>query len=301
MRATLLHNPAAGDQAATADRLTSILRDAGYQVRYQSTEKDWSSALDDPTDLVVVAGGDGTVAQVAKALAGRDERLGVLPFGTANNIAKALGVFGDVDTVVAGWSNRSDAVLDVGVVVGAFGEERFVESVGGGVFATLVERGEAELKEDAGLVHRETDRALELLRSILDDAKPAPWRVELDDHDLSGRYIGVEIMNIGFVGPNVPIAGDADIADGEFDLVLLRVEDRARLASYVAGRLESASALMPSLDVRRGSRLRLTPPPGWPLRIDDDLVELPDDADRTVDVLIRPGAVRLAGAPGAST
>lgn len=248
MRATLLHNPAAGDQAATADRLTAILRDAGYQVRYQSTEKDWRSALDDPTDLVVVAGGDGTVAMVAKALAGREERLGVLPFGTANNIAKALGVFGDVDAVVKGWNASSDAVLDVGVVVGPFGEVRFVESVGGGVFAALVERGEQAVEEDGGLVHRETDRALELLRSILDESRPAPWHVELDDHDLSGRYIGVEIMNIGFVGPNVPIAGEADIADGEFDLVLLRVEDRDRLASYVAGRLESASALMPSLE-----------------------------------------------------
>lgn len=294
MRATLFHNPTAGDGSTTAHQLRSILVEAGYQVRYQSTEKDWSSALDAPTDIVVVAGGDGTVAKVAKALAGRDVPLGVLPFGTANNIAKALGVFGDVRAVVAGWRLNDTEALDVGVAVGPFGEERFIESVGGGLFARLVADGRNAVQGGTGMVHRETDRALQLLRTIIDDSPTGAWDVSLDDHDLSGRYLGVEVMNIGFIGPNVPIAGEADIADGELDIVLLRAEDRERLRAYVVGRLESASALMPSLDVRRGSRLRLTPPAGWPIRIDDDLVELADDGERAVDILVRPGAVRLA-------
>ena len=300
MRATLFHNPGAGDGSTTGHQLRSILADAGYQVRYQSTEKDWSSALDAPTDLVVVAGGDGTVAQVAKAMAGRDVPLAVLPFGTANNIAKALGVFGDLEAVVRGWRLTGTATLDVGVAVGPFGEERFIESAGGGLFARLVAEGRESVKGGAEMVHRETDRALQLLRTILDDAPNGSWHVSLDDHDLSGRYIGVEVMNIGCVGPNVPIAGEADIADGQFDVVLLRVEDRERLRNYVVGRLESASALMPSLDVRRGSRLRLTPPADWPFRIDDDLVPLPVDGERTIDILIRPGAVRLAGSRAGS-
>lgn len=301
MRATLFHNPGAGDGSTTAPQLRSILADAGYQVRYQSTEKDWSSALDAPADLIVVAGGDGTVAMIAKALAGRDVPLAVVPFGTANNIAKALGVFGDLEAVVRGWRPTKGGTLDVGVAVGPFGEERFVESVGGGVFARLVAEGRESVKGGAEMVHRETDRALQLLRTILDDAPAGSWHVSLDDHDLSGRYIGVEVMNIGFVGPNVPIAGEADIDDGQFDVVLLRIEDRERLRNYVVGRLESASALMPNLDVRRGSRLRLTPPADWPFRIDDDLMTLPTDGDRTIDILIRPGAVQLAGTKSAGS
>ena len=146
------------------------------------------------------------------------------------------------------------------------------------------------------IVHRETDRALQLLGGILRDAPVAEWQIELDDHDLSGSYIGVEAMNIPFVGPNVPLAGDADLADGELDLVLLRDEDRERLLDYVVGRVESASALMPSLDVRRGRRIRLLPPAGWPLRIDDELVDLDENANsRTVDILMRPGVVQVVG------
>ena len=179
---------------------------------------------------------------------------------------------------------------------GPFGDERFLESVGSGVFAELVRRGRTEVDETAAIVHRETDRALQLIASILRKAPAADWQLELDDHDLSGTYVAVEAMNIPFVGPNIPLAGDAEMDDGELDLVLLRDEDRERLLEYVVGRVESASALMPSLDVRRGRRIRMVPPAGWPLRIDDELVELDAQADaRAVDILLRSGVVQVVG------
>ena len=296
MRVTLFHNPSAGDAPLTADQLQSILSDAGYQVRYQSMQKDWRSALDDAGALAIVAGGDGTVAKVAIGLADSDTPLAVLPLGTANNIGKALGVFGDVQVLVASWTDAPRRALDIGVVSGPFGELRFVEAVGGGAFAELIRRGRTEVDDASRIVHRETDRALQLLASILRNAPAAEWQVDLDDHDLSGSYIGVEAMNIPFAGPNIPLAADADLADGELDLVLLRDEDRERLLDYVVGRVESASALMPSLDVRRGRRIRIVPPAGWPLRIDDELADLDDEPEsRAVDILLRPGVVLVVG------
>ena len=239
MRVTLFHNPSAGDAPLTADQLQSILSDAGYQVRYQSMQKDWRSALDDAGALAIVAGGDGTVAKVAIAVADTDTPLAVLPLGTANNIGKALGVFGEIRDLVASWKDAPLRALDVGVVSGPFGEARFLEAVGSGVLAELVRRGRTEVDDASEIVHRETDRALQLLAGILRDAPAAEWEVELDDHDLSGSYIGVEAMNIPFAGPNIPLAGDADLTDGELDLVLLRDEDRERLLDYVVGRVES--------------------------------------------------------------
>lgn len=296
MRVTLFHNPTAGDAPLTADQLTSILSDAGYQVRYQSTKDDLSAVLEDVGELAVVAGGDGTVAKVARALADTDIPLAVLPLGTANNIGKALGVFGDIRDLVGSWPGASRRAIDIGVSSGPFGEERFLESVGSGAFAELVRRGRNEVDETAAIVHRETDRALQLMASILREARAEDWQLELDDHDLSGSYLAVEAMNIPFVGPNIPLAGDAEMDDGELDLVLLRDEDRERLLEYVVGRVESASAVMPSLDVRRGRRVRMVPPAGWQLRIDDELVELDagDDA-RAVDILLRPGVVQVIG------
>ena len=296
MRVTLFHNPTAGDAPLTADQLTSILSDAGYQVRYQSTKDDLSAALEDVGELAIVAGGDGTVAKVARALGDTDIPLAVLPLGTANNIGKALGVFGDIRDLVGSWPDASRRAIDIGVASGPFGEERFLESVGSGAFAELVRRGRTEVDETASIVHRETDRALQLMASILREARAEDWKLELDDHDLSGSYLAVEAMNIPFVGPNIPLAGDAEMDDGELDLVLLRDEDRERLLDYVVGRVESASAVMPSLDVRRGRRIRMIPPAGWQLRIDDELVELDAGADaRAVDILLRPGVVQVVG------
>ena len=307
MRVTLFHNPEAGDARLTAEQLSSILSDVGYQVRYQSTKKDWRSALDDLGELAIVAGGDGTVAKVAKALAEREVPLAVVPLGTANNIGKALGAFGEVRTLVERWRGTPAAAMDLGVAVGPFGEERFVEAVGGGIFAELIRRGRYEVEHSSAIVGRETDRALQLLRGILEEAEAADWQVSLDDYDLSGPYLAIEAMNIGFAGPNIPLASDADIGDGELDVVLLREEDRERLLEYVVGRVESASATMPSLDVRRGRHLRMVPPAGWPVRIDDELVDggpAPDDGSdespaerdaRVIDVLLRPRAIRVAG------
>ena len=296
MRVTLFHNPTAGDAPLTADQLTLILSDAGYQVRYQSTKGDLSAVLEDVGELAIVAGGDGTVAKVARALADTDIPLAVLPLGTANNIGKALGVFGDIRDLVTSWQGASRRAIDIGVSSGPFGEERFLESVGSGAFAELIRRGRNEVDETAAIVHRETDRALQLMANILREARAEDWQLELDDHDLSGTYLAVEAMNIPFVGPNIPLAADAEMDDGELDLVLLRDEDRERLLDYVVGRVESASAVMPSLDVRRGRRVRMVPPAGWQLRIDDELVELDagDDA-RAVDILLRPGVVQVIG------
>jgi diacylglycerol kinase family enzyme len=301
VRVTLFHNPSAGDAPLTADQLQTILSDAGYQVRYQSTKDDLSGALEDVGDLAVVAGGDGTVATVARALADTDIPLAVLPLGTANNIGKALGVFGDVRDIVAGWADAPRVAIDIGVVRGPFGERRFIEAVGVGVLAELIRRGRDEVDDASAIVHRATDRALQLLSGILRGAQATDIQVELDGDDLSGSYIGIEVMNVGFAGPNIPLAAQADPADGELDLVLLREDDRQRLLEYTVSRVESASALMPRLDVRRGRRVRLVPPAGWSTHVDDGLVELETGGPgRALDILIRAAVVQvIKSRPGA--
>ena len=94
MKVTLIHNPAAGDdRQPSAGQLEALIEEAGHKVRYESTkEKGWTKALKKETDLVVVAGGDGTVAKVARRLIGEKLPLTILPMGTANNISKTLGI-----------------------------------------------------------------------------------------------------------------------------------------------------------------------------------------------------------------
>jgi Sphingosine kinase and enzymes related to eukaryotic diacylglycerol kinase len=69
MRITLMHNPKAGDAEHGRKQLMAALAEAGHEATYQSTKKsDYKKALKKPADLVLAAGGDGTVVKVGRRL-----------------------------------------------------------------------------------------------------------------------------------------------------------------------------------------------------------------------------------------
>ena len=105
MQVTLVHNPDAGEGRVSADQLLRTIGKAGYNARYQSTKDlDWHKVLDMPADIIAVAGGDGIVGRVAKRCIGRGTPIAVLPLGTANNIARSLGLTDiSLDRLVEDW------------------------------------------------------------------------------------------------------------------------------------------------------------------------------------------------------
>ena len=288
MRVTLVHNPGAGDESHSAKRILKRLTDAGHDATLGSTGKRGiSKALEDPGDLVVAAGGDGTIKKVALALAGRGIPLAILPIGTANNIAKSLGIIGSVDELIASWRSGNRRRLAVGTVATSYGIMRFVESVGVGAFTELVTRGGEEADENtASLTGHTIDRALLLLQRIVEERVPSSRRVEIDGVDLSGEYLLVEAMNTRLVGPNVPLAPGADYGDDQLDVVTVTQAERRVLTEYLEARL-AGGADPPLLTVRRGKRVTLRASP-HELHVDDE----PWDTD-----LAEAGGLRR-GPPG---
>ena len=246
MLITLIHNPGAGvDDQPDGETLLSIIRAAGHEVRYQPSENGtWASALDEPADLVAVAGGDGTVGRVAKKLIGRDLPLAPLPLGTANNISKTLGLADlSLADIVFGWKNARHVSFDAGVAKGPWGSRYFMEAFGLGLFAcTLpIAEGNRKLKAlkdaDAKVAH-----AIGLLRQRLEDCPPNALDLRLDGRDTSGDYVMLEAMNMAFVGPNLYLAPDLDPDDGMLDVVVVTSEERDKLhdslATWQEGELE---------------------------------------------------------------
>jgi diacylglycerol kinase (ATP) len=259
VRATLVHNPTAGQREGAAALVASLER-AGYEVTYCSKESDQlQTALAEPGEAVIVAGGDGTVAKVAAAIAGRGIPLGILPVGTANNIARTLGLVGGWSHIIAGLPTAARKRLDVGVARGPWGERRFVEAAGVGLFARAVAvLSDRDGQPLAELVKDEPnfESALRLLRHLVEDYSPRQWRVTLDGRDLSGRYMMVEAMIIRFIGPHLHLAPDADPGDGLFDVVLVSHDQCTALLEYLGHRLER-EATLPALTIHRGRRLEL--------------------------------------------
>lgn len=269
MRVTLVHNPSAGDQRHSAKRILKQLAEAGYEAQLVTGgRKGLGKALKDPGELVVVAGGDGSIRKVAIALAGRKIPLAVLPIGTANNIAKSLRLTGAVQELIAGWSYDRREKLAMGTVSAPYGTMRFVESAGVGAFTELVVRGGEEVGENtAGLTGHEIDRALQLLQRIIVERQPSPRRLAIDGTDCSGEFLLVEAMNTPLVGPNVPLAPEADFGDDQLDVVTVTEAERGVLAEYLEARLHGG-APPPPLTVRRGRRVVMRASPRE-LHVDD--------------------------------
>jgi diacylglycerol kinase (ATP) len=281
VRVTLLHNPGAGRQNRDdLRRLVKLLEDAGHAVRAKSVkDDDWEEALDWPADLVAAAGGDGTLARLAKRMIGATVPLAPLPSGTANNISRTLGlVERPFEELVRAWPHARRVKLDVGLAKGPWGERYFVEGVGAGLFARLLATPTPQRTYVEGQPADEQVAAvLELLRQESERCPALELTMSLDGRDLSGRYLLAEAVNIPYVGPNLFLAPDSQPGDASFDLVLVTEAERERLKNYLAawqGNRERL-ALLPS---HRGKRLQIDWS-GFALHIDDEL--WPDtDAER---------------------
>jgi len=259
VRATLVHNPTAGQQEA-GQALVGDLERAGYAVTYRSRKsKNLESQLADPGELVIVAGGDGTVAKVAAALAGRGIPLAILPVGTANNIARSLGLVGGRSHIIDGLPTAVRKRLDIAVARGPWGERLFVEAAGIGLFAralAVLEHQDAQAMAELAKDEPSFESVVRLLRQLVTDYSPREWRITLDGRDLSGRYLMLEAMNIRLIGPHLHLAPDADPGDGLFDVVVASEDQCRALTDYLRHRLEREASL-PALTVHRGSRLEV--------------------------------------------
>jgi diacylglycerol kinase (ATP) len=269
VRVTLIHNPGAGRQGAGQPAaLRRFIEDCGYEVRYRSVKEDgWKAALKEPADLVIVAGGDGTVARVTRRMVGRGVPLTIVPSGTANNIARSLGlVERPLEELLPRLDDARHVKLDVGTVSGPWGERRFVEGVGAGLFADLLGNPSSEaLKEHASPV----ESGLRRLRDVAAHCEPMEIAASLDGRDISGRYLLIEALNLPYVGPNLHLAHDSEPGDGVLDVVLVRDAERDRLLHYLGKWQENRErlAMLPTL---RGKRLEIEWT-GFALHMDDKL------------------------------
>jgi diacylglycerol kinase (ATP) len=254
MRVALLHNVSAGSEDHDERKLREVIRGAGHEVVHRVRHvRELTAALqDDPCDLVVVAGGDGTVGRTACALSGWKVPISILPVGTANNTAHSLDLSTDHERAAQGWHRGHPVPFDIGLVGDGSVRQRFAEAVGWGVFPSVIAKAEKMRSQKS--VAQTLDRDRKLFGSIARAASPRDYHIELDGRDVSGAYLLVEVMNVPLLGPRLPLSPSSDPADGMFELVLASDEHRAALEELASE--GSVTRALP-LRVERGARLRV--------------------------------------------
>lgn len=251
----------------STERIIELLAESGIYAEHRPTESpdDLPQALADPGDLVVAAGGDGTIRAVALALAAQKNRvpLALAPLGTANNIARTLGLTERTELLLRGLGTPELRPFDLGVLRAPWGESRFLEAFGFGLFAHGMESYDPTRGKS---LFRAARAAITTLRRY----KPKHWQLTLDGEDLSGDYLMVEVMNTAAMGLRLRLAPGADPSDGLFNVVLVREDKTVGLGTYFIKLTRGHLEKLDNVTLRRGKVLKVAWD-GSPLHFDEEI------------------------------
>lgn len=235
---TLLHNPGAGLEKYSRKEVLNWFQNKGFEINYVDIKAEgFKRKLEAPADLYVIAGGDGTVTKIAKHIIGKSIPVGLLPLGTANNIALSLGICGDPEDIVAAWDLKRRKSFDLVIMKrGSNHEKIFFESAGFGLLPRLIKQHSKGKEKETDRDH-EVEKALRHQKQILDNYKPCGCTIYMEGQKLMGDYLLVEIMNVRLAGPNMNLAPEADSEDGLLNVVLVREDERALFAQYLSDQI----------------------------------------------------------------
>ena len=233
-QAVFLYNTQSGKGkvARNVEAICTVFRAYGYEITPQlidfgANPFDGNAAI----DLMVVAGGDGTVNYVVNAMKGKglDIPVGVVPSGTANDFARALGMSCEPLEAARQIASGSIDRVDVGCVNGLW----FVNIFSFGIFTTTSQRTPDKRKHRIGKLAYIIEGVKEF-RSM----HAVPLEIEADGERFDLRSLMVLIFN-GETAGGFHLARRSSIKDGLFDCILLEKKNffRSTLAMcrYLAG------------------------------------------------------------------
>ncbi|ATH94643.1 lipid kinase [Bacillus glycinifermentans] len=231
-RARIIYNPTSGREIFKKN-LAQVLQkfeQAGFETSCHATTGEGDavqaarSAAEREFDLIVAAGGDGTLNEVVNGLAPLEVRpnLGVIPVGTTNDFARALGIPREdilkaVDTILEGEPRP----IDIGRVNGQY----FINIAGGGRLTELTYDVPSKLKTMLGQLAYYL-KGMEMLPSL----KPTEVEIEYDGKLFHGEVMLFLVMLTNSVGGFEKLAPDSSLNDGMFDLIILK---RTNLAEFI--------------------------------------------------------------------
>jgi len=242
-RASLIYNPNAGfwDWHDAIDGFAQFWKRQGWSLEVESTERPnhatelARAAVADGQRLIFAAGGDGTLNEVANALAGTDAVLAPLPAGTANVLAKEFGL-ALPNILTPNWMLQVSRSLAAGRIqrmdVGQSEESGrywllWASTGVDGYIVNQVEPRPRWLKRLGKLGY--FAKALLHLPSY----RSPHAVVTVDDRTLEGEYLMVNASNIRmFLGGEVNLNRNAVLDDGQFEIWLLRWREWSKLAEY---------------------------------------------------------------------
>jgi diacylglycerol kinase (ATP) len=273
VRTAIILNPVAGNAGQSA-RLHDLVRDRP-EVRLLETERAGHAralaveALEAGFELVVAAGGDGTINEVVQGL-GSDltrARLGLMPLGTGNDLARTLGIPTDPAEAFALLEQGRERRVDL-VRVESAGQMRYCMNVAAGGFSGQVDEALTdEMKSTWG--------PLAYVRgavAVLPDVSGYQTTIAWDDEDFEQLHaLNVIVANGRTCAGGIKVASGADMEDGLMDVVIVKYASLLDLAGIAALLLAGDYLASEQVILRRARRVRVASTPGMWFNVDGEL------------------------------
>ena len=296
-RIRVLWNPNSGRKAGIPTNSVSKEDLQDLMVRFglgdeliatESEEEAIASARDavaNRYDVVVAAGGDGTIGLVATELLGTDTALGILPLGSIMNIPRMLDVPRDLDGAAGVLRDGHVRRIDVGASDGRI----FFEAATIGFHAAIFREMPKVDEGDYGAIVRSMIAAFRY--------RPSRLTIELEDgREIETRALVLVVANGRFMGAGFTVAPEALLDDGLFDVRIFRHYSKWELIRHFASIAFGRRAYAPHVATERAAQVRVVSARPLPVRADAvDLGTTPVGFD------IRAGTLLVvAPAPGAA-
>lgn len=255
----LLINPTSGKGrgAKVPSLVAPRLRDAGYDVR-QLVGRDGDEALDlarqavaDGVETLVVAGGDGMVHLAVQALAGSQTRLGLIPAGTGNDVARTLDI------------PRKDPIAAADVVIGGRVREIDLARTGDRWWVTVLAAGfDAIVNERANRMSWPKGQARYNLATLAELRRMTarPYVLDVDGEVHHFDAVGVAVGNGPSYGGGMRICEGASVEDGLLDVVVIGDITRRQLLKTFPEVFKGTHLSHDEITVYRGRRITVAAP-----------------------------------------
>lgn len=302
--ALLIYNPVAGTLAkADPDllpRLCAHLEAGGIKPELVPTSLERPAreiaeeAARAGRELVIVAGGDGTVSDAAKGLVGSETTLGIVPLGTFNNLARSMGISFDPETACDQVVRGIPTKIDVGRVNG---KHYFFEVAGIGLDAALFPLAE-DIKGGAWVRYFEA-------AGIFSRFSPFKVSITLDHEHPRKRWIKhrhkfrvlawmILCANAPFYGPGCEISPSSSLEDRLLTVHLFRNVSRLGIFFNLIRRIGGAKSVKRVSDQFTARRIDIKGGRPQPIHVDGNVV---NEWPLTIESI--PGALKvLKGKPG---
>jgi diacylglycerol kinase (ATP) len=290
-RVLFLRNPSSRKGEEQADAARESLRASGLELAEEVTgEPDrFREAVErlrnrvDVVDVIVVGGGDGTINAAAPALVGLGVPLGILPMGTANDLARSLSIPTALEDACRVIATGEEHAIDLGMVNGHY----FFNAAGVGLSGEVTRKLDRERKRRWGVLSY-AQAALDAWR----ESGVFGARMRVNGEELYIRSLQVTVGNGRHYGGGMTIAEDATIDDGLLHVYSIEPLPFLRLLG-IAPLLERGShARSDAVMLVRTQELELVTDRPVPVNADGELV-----GTTPARFSVLPGALRVVVPP----